>query len=88
MKYYTTVIWPFFITLFALATSAFKEPSKYEKFILHFLKFSHQVSMKNIVKELFSIKSTVMTKTAKEFNISGWLFFTLVAKSKVPIHML
>ena len=31
-------------------------------------------------------KSTVMRKTAKEFNISGWLFFNLVAKSKVPIH--
>ena len=32
------------------------------------------------------LKSTVMRKTAKEFNISGWLFFSLVAKSKVPIH--
>jgi hypothetical protein len=31
-------------------------------------------------------KSTVMRKTAKAFNISGWLFFSLVAKSKVPIH--
>ena len=28
------------------------------------------------------VKSTVMRKTAKEFNISGWLFFSLVAKSK------
>jgi hypothetical protein len=32
------------------------------------------------------IKSTVMRKSAKGFNISGWLFFSLVAKSKVPIH--
>ena len=31
-------------------------------------------------------KSTVMRKTAKEFNISGWLFSSLIAKSKVPIH--
>ena len=32
------------------------------------------------------IKITVMRKSAKDFNISGWLFFSLVAKSKVPIH--
>ena len=35
---------------------------------------------------LFAVKSTVMRKSAKEFNISGWLFFSLVAKSKVPIQ--
>ena len=33
-----------------------------------------------------TFKSTVMRKSAKAFNISGWLFFSLVAKSKVPIH--
>ena len=32
------------------------------------------------------IKSTVMRKSAKAFNISGWLLFSLIAKSKVPIH--
>ena len=31
-------------------------------------------------------KSTVMRKTAKAFNISGWLFPSLIAKSKVPVH--
>ena len=31
-------------------------------------------------------KSTVMRKTAKAFNISGWLFSSLIAKSKVPVH--
>ena len=35
---------------------------------------------------IVQFKSTVMRKRAKEFNISGWLFFSLVAKSKVPIH--
>ena len=34
----------------------------------------------------FAFKSTIMRKSAKGFNISGWLFFSLVAKSKVPIH--
>ena len=34
----------------------------------------------------YVLKSTVMRKSAKAFNISGWLFFSLVAKSKVPIH--
>ena len=33
-----------------------------------------------------AFKSTVMRKTAKAFNISGWLFSSLIAKSKVPIH--
>ena len=32
------------------------------------------------------VKSRVMRKSAKDFNISWWLFFSLVAKSKVPIH--
>ena len=32
------------------------------------------------------IKSTIMRKSAKAFNISGWLFLSLMAKSKVPIH--
>ena len=31
-------------------------------------------------------KSTVMRKSAKVFNISGWPFSSLIAKSKVPIH--
>jgi hypothetical protein len=31
-------------------------------------------------------KSTVMRKSAKEFNIFGWLFPSLIAKSKVPIQ--
>ena len=36
--------------------------------------------------EVKVVKSTVMRKTAKAFNISGWLFSSLIAKSKVPIH--
>ena len=32
------------------------------------------------------IKSTVMRKAAKEFNNFGWLFLSLIAKSKVPIE--
>ena len=32
------------------------------------------------------IKSTVMRKSAKQFNIFGWLFPSLIEKSKVPIQ--
>ena len=40
----------------------------------------------DIKEEPLDIKSTVMRKSAKDFNISGWLFFSLIAKSKVPIQ--
>ena len=33
-----------------------------------------------------NVKSTIMRKSAKAFNISGWLFLSLIAKSKVPIQ--
>ena len=36
--------------------------------------------------KLADFKSTIMRKSAKAFNISGWLFFSLIEKSKVPIQ--
>ena len=36
--------------------------------------------------DLLNLKSTVMKKSAKEFNTFGWLFPSLIEKSKVPIQ--
>ena len=47
----------------------------------HFLSMNNQFPAHSIL-----VKSTVMRKTAKAFNISGWLFPSLIAKSKVPVH--
>ena len=38
------------------------------------------------ITSIMEFKSTVMRKSAKEFNIPGWLFSSLIAKSKVPIR--
>ena len=54
-----------------------------------FYKMVKNIKAKCKILQMFSplsFKSTVMRKSAKEFNISGWLFSSLIAKSKVPIH--
>ena len=49
-------------------------------------KCSHVLTEGQFMPLLKDFKSTVMRKSAKDFNISGWLFFSLIAKSKVPIQ--